>query len=125
MTKFSALLIDDDEHIQEMFRMVFEHYGHTLHIAADQDSALATLQTVRPTVIVLDIFLRHTDGYRVLQAIREQHPDLHCPIVATTAYYTSDTEADTMNHGFDGYLLKPISPQDIVPYLTGVTRKTS
>ena len=25
--------------------------------------------------------------------------------------------SDVMKHGFDGYLLKPISPQDIMPYL--------
>lgn len=123
MTEFSALLIDDDEHVQELFRMVFEHYGHTLHVAQDQDAALAILAHARPDVIVLDIFLPHTDGYRVRQTIRELHPDLGCPIVATTAYYTSDTEGDVMNHGFDGYLLKPVSPQDILPYLEGLTNK--
>ncbi len=114
---FSVLLIDDDDHIQEMFRMVFEHHGHTLRVAGDLPSALAALIDFQPDVIVLDIFLPHTDGYKVLNSIRAQYPTLICPIVATTAYYTTDTEGDVMKHGFDGYLLKPISPQDIMPYL--------
>lgn len=122
MATFSALLIDDDIHVQELFRMVFDHYGHTLRVASDQASALAALTDYRPDVIVLDIFLPNTDGYRVLQAIRAAHPSLGCPVVATTAYYTSDTEGEVLNHGFDGYLLKPISPQELVPYLEGVRR---
>jgi len=116
-TLFSVLLIDDDIHIQEMFSMVFEHHGQTLRVAGDLSSALATLDEFVPDVIVLDIFLPHTDGYKVLNTIRANYPTLLCPIVATTAYYTTDTEGDVMKHGFDGYLLKPISPQDIMPYL--------
>lgn len=114
---FSVLLIDDDEHIQELFKMVFDHHGHTLHVAADMSGALATLNEFHPHVIVLDIFLQHTDGYKVLNSIRSQYPGLNCPVVATTAYYTSDTESDVLKHGFDGYLLKPISPQTLMPYL--------
>ncbi|MCU0463759.1 MAG: response regulator [Anaerolineae bacterium] len=122
MGTFSALLVDDDVHVQELFRMVFDHYGHTLRVAKDQASALAVLDGYRPDVIVLDIFLPNTDGYRVLQAIRATYPGLACPVVATTAYYTTDTEGDVLNHGFDGYLLKPISPQELVPYLEGLRR---
>jgi CheY-like chemotaxis protein len=114
---FSVLLIDDDEHIQELFRMVFDHHGHTLRVASDMTGALASLNEFHPHVIVLDIFLQHTDGYKVLSSIRSQYPALTCPVVATTAYYTSDTEGDVMKHGFDGYLLKPISPQTLIPYL--------
>lgn len=114
---FSVLLIDDDEHIQELFRMVFEHHGYNLQVAGDMNGALNALNGFLPDVIVLDIFLQHTDGYKVLQSIRSQYPTLTCPVVATTAYYTSDTEGDVMRHGFDGYLLKPISPQTLMPYL--------
>jgi CheY-like chemotaxis protein len=123
MSDFSALLIDDDEQVQDLFRMVFEHYGRTLYVASDQDTALGVLAGMHPDVIVLDIFLPNTDGYRVLQSIRELYPQLRCPVVATTAYYTSDTEGDVLNHGFDGYLLKPLVPQTLMAYLEEVTRR--
>lgn len=123
MSDFSALLVDDDEQVQDLFRMVFEHYGRTLYVASDQETALKALAGARPDVIVLDIFLPNTDGYRVLQSIRETYPHLRCPVVATTAYYTSDTEEEVLNHGFDGYLLKPLVPQTLMAYLEEVTRR--
>ena len=114
---FSVLLVDDDPDTQALFEDALGHYGITLHTAYNTASALALLENGIPDVIVLDIFLPDTDGYRLMQTIRDlpQHPA--CPIVAITGYYASDTMNDLKKRGFDGYMLKPLDPEEIVRYL--------
>lgn len=116
----SVLLVEDDPNTHDLFTMVCEHFDIGLVIAVDEAGALAVLEQRWPDVIVMDIFLPDTDGYHLLQTIRATHPNLRCPVIATTAYYTTDTEADLRNAGFAGYLFKPLDPQQIYPYLQQV-----
>ncbi len=118
--RITVLVVDDDPNIQSLFQMVLEHHGMGLVAVAEYDEAIAYLSEHTPDVIVADIFLPASDGYKLLQAIRDlPHLD-QCPVVATTAYYTTDTVTDIEASGFDGYLLKPLDPQELVTYLKSV-----
>src|SRR5437762_12109006 len=116
----TVLVVDDDPNIQSLFQMVLDHHGLELVAVAEQDAALEYLGEHTPNVIVVDIFLPASDGYKLLQAIRSLPHLAHCPVVATTAYYTTDTITDIERSGFDGYLLKPLDPQELVSYLKSV-----
>ena len=117
IANFCVLLVDDDLNTQELFQDALAHYGITLHTAMDTPSTMAALKANVPDVIVLDIFLPDTDGYKLMQVIRAMPNSPACPIIAITGYYTTDTMADIKKHGFDGYMLKPLDPVEIVEYL--------
>ncbi|MEZ4669417.1 MAG: response regulator [Anaerolineae bacterium] len=112
-----VLLVEDDPNTHELFTMVCDHFGVELNIVVDEAGVMAVLNDQRPDVIVMDIFLPDTDGYKLLQTIRAAQPGLNCPVIATTAYYTTDTMHEVLEAGFSGYLLKPLDPQQIFPYL--------
>src|SRR2546423_15351804 len=116
----TVLLVDDDPNIQSLFQMVLDHHGIDLFAASDQPSALEYLADHTPDIIVIDIFLPTSDGYKMREALRSLPHLEHCPVVATTAYYTTDTVTDIEQSGFDGYLLKPLDPQQLVAYLNQV-----
>jgi CheY-like chemotaxis protein len=118
--RITVLLIDDDPDVQALFQMVLDHHGIELYATDDAAQALTYLAHRTPDVIVTDIFLPTSDGYKLQQAIRDLPHLAHCPIVATTAYYTTDTVGDIQKSGFDGYLLKPLDPQQIAAYLRDV-----
>ncbi len=118
--RITVLVVDDDPNIQSLFQLVLDHHGMELVAVADQDDAMAYLAEHRPDVIVVDIFLPASDGYKLFQAIRSLPHLQGCPVVATTAYYTTDTITDIERSGFDGYLLKPLDPQELVAYLKNV-----
>jgi CheY-like chemotaxis protein len=118
--KHTVLLVEDDPNTQSMFQMVMDHYDIDLVIAEDEDAALNAFEEKRPDLVVMDIFLPNTDGYRVMNAMRSL-TGIMPPVVATTAYYTSDTLEDIQDAGFDGYLLKPLDPNEIMPYLEQIT----
>ena len=120
----NVLLVEDDPSTQWVFQFVLEHYNIDLTIVDNQAAALAAISTHRPDIIVLDIFLPGTDGYQILKQIRAMIGATPCPIIATTAYYTTDSLGELQEAGFDGYLLKPIDPVAIMPYLEQLTQRS-
>ncbi len=113
----SVLLVDDDPDTRNVFQLVMEHYEMQLTVAEDAETALNFLRANTPDVIVMDIFLPGIDGYQALHQIRKFALVPDCRVVATTAYYTADTQKDVLAWGFSGYLPKPLNPAQLVPYL--------
>jgi CheY-like chemotaxis protein len=113
----SVLLVEDDPHTCNIFKMVLDHHELALTIVNDAETAFQHLQDHSPDVIVLDIFLPGTDGYQIFNRIRQQSLAPNAAIIATTAYYTEDTHSDVLARGFQGYLPKPINSASLVTSL--------
>lgn len=116
----SVLLVDDDPHVGNVFELVMNHYHLPLTVMQDAESALSYLQTNSPDVVVMDLFLPGLDGYQALKQIRKNSLAPNAKFIATTAYYTAETEQDAANRGFDGYLPKPVNSNTLVPYILSV-----
>ena len=86
--------------------------------AADVDTALATARGKRFDALVLDINLGGGhDGIDVLHALREMDAYRDVPVVALTAYAMPADRERFLNAGFDAYLSKPFTKQEITDTL--------
>jgi CheY-like chemotaxis protein len=116
--QFATLLIDDDKDTQEIFQAALvEKHKLPLAVISSAEGALNYLEKNRPDIIVIDLYLLSTDGYKLLKQIREGDLNPECPIVATTAYYSHREAGYVLLHGFDGYLEKPLNAADLPNYL--------
>jgi CheY-like chemotaxis protein len=122
-TPLSVLLVDDDRDACNVFQMIVEHYNLQLTIVEDAETAYRHLANHSPDVIVMDIFLPGIDGYQAYNYIRKHVLAPNSVVIATTAYYTSDTQREILSWGFSGYLPKPFDPATLVPYLEEVAGK--
>ncbi|HVO43462.1 MAG TPA: response regulator [Aggregatilineales bacterium] len=111
------LLVDDDPSTHDIFQDILDHVGMELRVATDRASTLEVLAGCRPDAIVMDIFLPDTDGYKLLNDVRALPRLSDCPVIATTAYYTSDSIANLQAGGFDRYLFKPYDPDQVIKVL--------
>ncbi len=68
----------------------------------------------RPDLIVCDLQMPLLDGYEVLARLRENLDIADTVIVAVTAYSMPNDQQKVMTAGFDGYLSKPIEPENFV-----------
>ena len=116
----SVLLVDDDFDAQSVFELVMQHYKVPFNIVGDAETALDFLKTHTPDVVVMDIFLPGMDGYQALDRIRRSALASGSRIIATTAYYTNDTQQEVIRRGFDGYVPKPFD-EGLVGYLQRIT----
>jgi len=84
----SVLLVDDDPSTRHLFETVLGYHDIRVETMQTEQEVMNYLSSHKPDVIVLDIVLPGKDGYKMLKTIR---PKTQCPIVATTAYYTTDS----------------------------------
>jgi two-component system OmpR family response regulator len=65
------LIIEDNEKLALGLRGNLEFEGYEARVAPDAASGLAAAQTERPDLIILDLMLPDSDGYRVLRQLRD------------------------------------------------------
>ena len=85
------------------------------------EDALATLDQLRPSVVILDIGLPGQDGFDVCRGIRARST---VPILMLTA---RDEEADRvagLELGADDYVAKPFSPRELAARVKALLRRS-
>jgi DNA-binding response OmpR family regulator len=65
------LLIEDNQHIQRVYREKFQHEGFEVAVASDGEQGLASVRETQPDIILLDIMLPKLSGFDVLKQLRD------------------------------------------------------
>lgn len=120
-----VFLIDDDPDVRNLFQMVMEHHQYDFQIAEDAQTGIDQLEASipNPDIVLMDIFLPDLDGYKALNIIRQAGLAPETRIVAITAYYTNDTQQETLERGFDGFIPKPLQAANLVDSLENILNK--
>jgi two-component system alkaline phosphatase synthesis response regulator PhoP len=116
----TILIVDDEPKIVQIARDYLENAGFTVAAAYDGESALSTIRSQSPDLIVLDLGLPDMDGLDICRKIRR---DSNVPIVMLTA---RDEEVDKLvglELGADDYVTKPFSPKELVARVRAVFRR--
>jgi signal transduction histidine kinase/CheY-like chemotaxis protein len=103
-----VLLVDDDPESNEAARVVLDHRGAEVRVAASAAQALEIMQRWTPDVLVTDIGMPGEDGYALLRRVRAQPGAVaHVPAIALTAYASVDDRVRVLSSGFQLHLAKP------------------
>jgi DNA-binding response OmpR family regulator len=65
------LLIDDDESLRPVLRLVMVHFGHTVLEARDGKEGLRLFESFRPDLLITDIVMPEKEGMGVLMDLRK------------------------------------------------------
>jgi CheY-like chemotaxis protein len=76
--------------------------------AVDGQAGLELARVHNPDIILMDLAMPVMDGYKTLDAIRNEDALRHIPVIAVTAHAMSGSREQILEYGFDGYLSKPI-----------------
>jgi DNA-binding response OmpR family regulator len=97
--------------------------GMDVVTAADGPSALRLAQTGSFDVLLLDIMLPGLSGYRVVQHLRAQ--GIRTPVLLVSAKDGEIDQADGLDLGADGYLVKPFSFVVLVAQVRALLRRVA
>jgi CheY-like chemotaxis protein len=105
----SYLVVDDDDFTCQAIANVLSNIGCTRVFAAcDAEEAFNIADKKRPDFVLLDIYMPETDGWTLLQRMRQVTPD------SVFVMVTSSTQLDDLNESVelraDGYCIKPVVP---------------
>jgi DNA-binding response OmpR family regulator len=117
----ALLLVEDEDAIGSLVSAYLEQTGYRVAWVRSGEEALAQLDELRPSLVILDIGLPGQDGFDVCRGIRARSS---VPILMLTA---RDEEVDRvagLEVGADDYVTKPFSPRELAARVKAVLRRT-
>ena len=109
------LIVDDNEMNLQVEKKLLAGTGMTIDTALSGQSALTLTVQNRYDVIFMDHLMPEMDGIDCYRRIREQKGGLNneTPIIVLTANAGGENIELYNNTGFDGYLVKPVSGEQL------------
>ncbi len=117
------LLAEDNPVNQALAVRLLEKRGHTVVVAANGREALAALENEAFDLVLMDVQMPEMDGFEATAAIRKLEKAVggHLPIIAMTAHAMKGDEERCLAAGMDGYIPKPIRPQQFLDMLESLS----
>lgn len=84
--------------------------------------ALAQIERVQPSIVLLDLVMPQPDGYQILRILRARPETRDVPVVVLTALDAEDEIARAFEAGADDFVKKPFKPVELVARVRGQLR---
>jgi two-component system sensor histidine kinase/response regulator len=111
------LLAEDNAVNQKLAIRILEKRGHHVSLASNGREALSALEKSLYDLVLMDVHMPEMDGLEATRKIRQkekaEHSEHRQAIVAMTALVMKGDRERCEEAGMDGYLSKPIRPQEL------------
>ncbi|MHB8623130.1 MAG: sigma-54-dependent transcriptional regulator [Sulfuricaulis sp.] len=109
--KRTVLIVDDEQNMQAVMRMVLEGVGHHVLIADSGEAALIHIQNPNLDVVLSDLKMPGMGGEQFVIRCRKERPDV--PVIIVTAHGTIRSAVKSIHDGAADYLTKPFEPEQL------------
>ncbi len=114
-----VLIVDDNPMILRMFRDLLDGEGVPVEVARNGAECLRCVQTFKPLVVVLDIELPDSDGFKIARYLKAGDDTKDIFIVAVTSHATKEDEERALLSGCDHFVTKPIDSRSFPALIAG------
>jgi signal transduction histidine kinase/CheY-like chemotaxis protein len=115
-----VLVVEDVDDARDTARVMFEHLGADVLVAADGQNALDVLQKEEVDIIFCDLRMPNMDGYEFIRALRHRRDGSQPPVIAISGQASSGDHRRTHAAGFDGHIDKPFVDTDLLAAVSAV-----
>jgi DNA-binding response OmpR family regulator len=110
----TILVVDDEDDVLNLLRVVLERDGHRILTASDGETALTLAYDERPDAILLDIMMPGMDGWQVLRALKAEERTRPIPVAMVSARTEGREKIIGLQEGAVCYIEKPFSTAAVV-----------
>lgn len=118
----TIIVVDDDEEIREIVKVLLSSEGYTIYPAADGQQALELVHTHGKLIdlLILDVMMPGLDGYELCKKVRELS---QAPVLFLTAKNRETDLVAGYLAGGDDYMQKPFSYTELIARVGGLIRR--
>jgi DNA-binding response OmpR family regulator len=116
------LIVEDEEKFQVILRLYFEKEGFTVFSALNAEDGLEIVNKEEIDCIILDRMLPAMSGDQFIKKLREKK---NTPVLMLTAKGTDDDRIEGLLLGSDDYVVKPVTPYEVVLRVKAILKRTS
>ncbi len=110
-TKPRILIVDDEQSMRDMLRIVLRRDGYDVVVAENGRDALGILERERVDLLLSDIRMADLNGVDVLRAAKQMNRDIIAFMM--TAFASTETAVEAMRLGAVDYFTKPFSMDEL------------
>ena len=122
-SKVSILLVDDEPDIIEVLEIVLQDEGMEVSKSSSAQAALELLRQREVDIVISDIRMPDMSGVELLKEAKQLAPDT--VFVLMTAYASTETAIEALQHGAYDYLTKPFKMDELLAIVRRSLEKKS
>ena len=104
----TILVVDDELGIRALLSEILTDEGHTVELAENAAQARLVRESLRPDLVLLDIWMPDVDGVTLLKEW-SAGGQLSMPVIMMSGHGTIDTAVEATKYGASAFLEKPIT----------------
>jgi DNA-binding NtrC family response regulator len=109
----TILVVDDELGIRALLSEILGDEGHTVELAENAAQARTVRESLRPDLVLLDIWMPDVDGITLLKEWGAT-AQLTMPVIMMSGHGTIDTAVEATKYGATAFLEKPITLQKLL-----------
>jgi DNA-binding NtrC family response regulator len=109
----TILVVDDELGIRALLSEILSDEGHTVELAENAAQARSVRESLRPDLVLLDIWMPDVDGITLLKEWGSSG-QLSMPVIMMSGHGTIDTAVEATKYGATAFLEKPITLQKLL-----------
>jgi CheY-like chemotaxis protein/HPt (histidine-containing phosphotransfer) domain-containing protein len=120
--KLRILIAEDDITNQKVAIRVLEKLGYRVDAVANGKEAIKALEMIAYDLVLMDVQMPEMDGLmatKIIRDTRSEVQDHNIPVIAMTAMAMKGDREKCLEAGMDGYVTKPIQPQELRKAIEG------
>jgi CheY-like chemotaxis protein len=117
------LVVEDDADALDLISMELTDHGAIVTGVESASEALDLLKGEHYDVLISDIGLPETDGYKLIKEVRmqENHNGESVPAIALTAYARTQDRIRAIAAGYNTHIAKPVETHELVTVVKCLT----
>lgn len=120
MDDTKILIVDDDPSIIHLLEMVLKNARFEVHSTTSGENVPGLVQSLQPSLIILDIELPDSNGIDLVHTIRSL---TNVPIMMVSGKNSDIEKISSFNSGADDYVVKPFSVAELVARVQAILRR--
>ncbi len=115
--------MDDTADVRQLARASLASVGFEVREVDTGEAALTVARQFKPDCLVLDVNLPGISGFEVCRLLRADPARQRMTIVMLTGDAEAAEKVEAFSLKADDYLVKPVSPRDLVSRVTAAMRR--
>jgi twitching motility two-component system response regulator PilH len=108
------LIVDDSATDRQFLIETLSKRGYQCVTAQNGDEGIAKSKTEQPDLILMDIIMPGTDGFKATRAITHDEATKHIPVIVCTSKKLETDKVWGMRQGAKDYITKPIDAAELI-----------
>ena len=108
------LIVDDSATDRQFLIETLSKKGYECITAQSGDEGIAKSKTDLPDLILMDIIMPGTDGFKATRAITHDETTKHIPVIVCTSKKLETDKVWGMRQGAKDYIVKPVDAKELL-----------